>query len=312
MRYFITGIEGFVGHHLAEHLISSGHEVSGSYFDEGSVKDLQGRCALFRVDLRKGTDLRQALESSRPQCVFHLAAQSSPALSFAKPVETFEINVIGLVNLLEEARNTIPGSKLVMVSSCEVYGLTGTSDPLKEDHPYNAASPYAVSKISQEQLTIQYFHTYGMNALVARPFPHTGPGQPEMFALPSFAKQIAGIAKRGGDPTVMVGNLEARRDISDVRDVVRAYALLAEKGRPGEIYNICSGKYITIRRALEILIEISGKDIEIKSDPQRFRPLDIPILWGDNGKIGRETGWQPQFTMERTLNDLYQYWLQKP
>lgn len=308
MRFFITGIEGFVGHHLAGHLISAGHEVSGSYFDESAVDDLKNSCSLFRIDLRNGVGLRQALASAKPQCLYHLAAQSSPAVSFQKPVDTFEINVIGLVNLLEEVRNTIPECKFVMVSSCEVYGLTNTADPVKEDQKYNPASPYAVSKISQEQLAIQYFHTYKMNTLVARPFPHTGPGQPEMFALPSFARQIAGIAKHGSDPVVLVGNLSARRDISDVRDVVKAYGLLAESGKPGEVYNVCSGKCITIQQALEKLIKISGKKIEVRTDPRRFRPLDIPILWGDNSKIRQQTGWQPKYEIDQTLNDLYQYW----
>lgn len=311
MRVFITGIEGFVGHHLAGHLISAGHEVSGSYFDEPAVGDLKDRCALFRIDLRSGDGLQQALTTARPQCLYHLAAQSSPALSFQKPVDTFEINVIGLVNLLEEARNTVPECKVLMVSSCEVYGLTNTPDPVKEDHPYNPASPYAVSKISQEQLAIQYFHTYRMNTVVVRPFPHTGPGQPEMFALPSFARQIAGIAKHGSDPVVLVGNLSARRDLSDVRDIVRAYGLLAESGKIGEVYNVCSGKNITIQQALETLIKISGKKIEVRTDPQRFRPLDLPILWGDNSKISQQTGWQPEYGIEQTLKDLYQYWLDR-
>lgn len=311
MRIFITGIEGFVGHHLARHLVSSGHEVLGCYFDEASVGDLKDQCVLFKMDLRKGDGLHRILASTNPRCIYHLAAQSSPALSFLKPIDTFEINVLGLINLLEEIRNTVPDSRFVMVSSCEVYGLTDTQNPVKEDHPYNPASPYAVSKISQEQLAIQYFHTYKLNAIVARPFPHTGPGQPEMFALPSFAKQIAGIARYGGNPVVSVGNLSAQRDISDVRDVVKAYDLLAESGKAGEVYNICSGKYITMQQALEYLIEISGKKIEVRTDPQRFRPLDIPILWGNNEKIRQQTGWKPKYAIEQTLEGLYNYWLDK-
>ncbi len=311
MRVFITGIEGFVGHHLAGHLLAAGHQVSGSYFDEPSAADLKKNCSLFRIDLRRGTGLHQALAGAKPECIYHLAAQSSPALSFKRPVDTFEINVIGLVNLLEELRNNVPECRLVMVSSCEVYGLTDTSDPVKEDHPYNAASPYAVSKISQEQLAIQYFHTYRMDTVVARPFPHTGPGQPDIFALPSFARQIAGIAKHGGEPVVLVGNLSAQRDISDVRDVVKAYDLLARSGKSGQVYNVCSGGCLTIQQALEMLIEISGRKIEIRTDPGRFRPLDIPILRGDNGKIRQQTGWQPGYKLRQTMEDLYRYWLDR-
>ena len=311
MRVFITGIEGFVGHHLARHLLTSGHKVFGSYFDESSVGDLKDSCSLFRVDLRSGAGLHQALASAKPQCIYHLAAQSSPALSFRKPVETFEINVIGMVNLLEAIKSACPDTKFIMVSSCEVYGLTDSKSPIDEEQDYNPVSPYAVSKISQEQLALQYFHTYKMNTVVARSFPHTGPGQPEIFALPSFAKQIAGIAKHGGEPVVSVGNLSAQRDISDVRDVVKAYGLLAESGKAGEVYNICSGKYITIQQALERLIEISGKKIEVRTDPQRFRPVDIPILWGNNEKIRQQTGWEQGYTLEQTLKDLYNYWLER-
>lgn len=311
MRFFITGIEGFVGHHLARHLLASGHEVFGSYFDESAIGDLKDSCSLFSVDLRGGVGLHQALTAVNPQCIYHLAAQSSPALSFQKPVETFEINVLGLVNLLETVKSTCPGTRFVMVSSCEVYGLTDSKAPVDEKQQYNPGSPYAVSKISQEQLAIQYFHTYKLNAIVVRPFPHTGPGQPEIFALPSFAKQIAGIAKYGGEPVISVGNLSAQRDISDVRDVVMAYGLLAELDQAGEIYNVCSGKYITIRQALDLLIEISGQKIEVRTDAQRFRPLDIPILWGNNEKIRQQTGWEQRYTLEQTLNDLYQYWLDR-
>lgn len=311
MKYFITGIEGFVGHHLADHLLSRGHEVSGSYFDKASAADLNDRCQLFPVDLRFGDQTMGVIERSKPDCIFHLAAQSSPAVSFRKPVDTFEINVIGLVNLLEAVRTVIPDCRVLVVSSCEVYGLSANDDPIKEEQPYNAASPYAVSKISQEQLAIQYNHSYNMNTLVVRPFPHTGPGQPEIFALPSFAKQIAGIVKYGKEPTVLVGNLDAKRDISDVRDVINAYYLLAESGKVGDIYNICSGKYVTIREALDILIGISGKSIEIKTDPQRFRPLDIPILWGDNSKMVKRTSWRPEYNLQQTLEDLYNYWAER-
>jgi GDP-4-dehydro-6-deoxy-D-mannose reductase len=311
VKYFITGIEGFVGHHLSEYLVSHGHEVSGSYFDEKTIVDLTGCCELYKIDLRSNLGIKEALAAARPQCIFHLAAQSSPAISFKKPADTFEINVIGMVNLLEAVRESAPNARILLVSSCEVYGLTNGSAPIKEEQPFNAASPYAVSKISQEQLAIQYHHTYKIDTLVARPFPHTGPGQPELFALPSFAKQIAEIMNSGKEPVVLVGNLSAKRDILDVRDVVKAYVLLSEVGRSGEIYNICSGKCLTMEWALHKLIEFSGKDIEIRIDPQRFRPLDIPILWGDNSKLKQTTGWLPEYQAEETLKALYEYWLHK-
>ena len=309
MNCFITGIEGFVGRHLAAHLAGSAHRVSGSYLDQSAADGLGGGYQLYRADLRDSGQWARLMQSARPDCIFHLAAQSSPAWSFKRPAETLEINVVGTANLLEACRQACPEARFLAISSCEIYGMTSDDRPVAEDQPYNPASPYAVSKIAQEQLAIQYHHSYGLRAIIARPFPHTGPGQPDNFALPSFARQAAEIAAGLRPPVVEVGNLSARRDLSDVRDVIRAYALLAEKGIPGQIYNVCSGKYLSIQSALETLIGLSGLDIEVRPDPARFRPLDIPILWGDNAKLKRQTGWSPEYDIERTLEDLYRYWL---
>lgn len=311
MNCFITGIEGFVGQHLAEYLARNGHKVFGSFIDQSAVETLGESYQLYRADLREAGQWIPVMQSVKPDCIFHLAAQSSPALSFKRPAETLEINVIGMANLLEACRHVCPESRLLVVSSCEIYGLTSDNRAVTEDQPYNPASPYAVSKIAQEQLAVQYHHSYGLKAVIARPFPHTGSGQPENFALPSFAKQIAEISAGGRPPVVEVGNLSARRDISDVRDVVRAYARLAEQGIPGQTYNICSGKYLTIQSALERLVALSGKAIEVRPDPARLRPIDIPILWGDNTKLSRQTGWVPEYDIERTLDDLYRYWLER-
>lgn len=311
MNCFITGIEGFVGQHLAAHLTGCGHRVSGSYFNQSAADSLGGSFQLYRADLRAAGQWVPLMQSAQPDCIFHLAAQSSPAWSFKKPAETLEINVVGTANLLEACRQACPEARFLAVSSCEIYGLTPEGCPVAEDQPYNPASPYAVSKIAQEQLAVQYHHCYGLRAVIARPFPHTGPGQPENFALPSFARQIAEIAAGLRPPLVEVGNLSARRDLSDVRDVVRAYVMLAEKGVPGQIYNICSGKYLSIQTALEGLIRLSGRDIEVRANPARFRPVDIPILWGDNAKLIRQTGWSARYGIEVTLEDLYQYWLER-
>jgi GDP-4-dehydro-6-deoxy-D-mannose reductase len=308
VRFFITGIEGFVGHYLAQALSDSGHQVGGSYIDAQAVSDLAGDFKLYQADLRRPDQIDTVLKEFAPQTLFHLAAQSSPALSFKRPQETFEINLIGTVNLLEAAR-TIPGKlRLVLVSSCEVYGPTAGDRPVLEEQPYKPISPYASSKVFQEITCLQYYQTYGLDVVVARPFPHTGPGQPPSFALPSFARQIAEIENNQREPVIKVGNLSARRDISDVRDVVRAYQLLAEKGRPGQVYNVSSGQAVSMEEALNLLLQMSRTTIRTETDPSLLRPADVPLLWGDPSKLKTETGWIPSYRLKDTLENLLNHW----
>ncbi len=293
MRFFITGIEGFVGHYLAQDLLNNGHQVGGSYIDAQAASDLTEKFKLYQVDLRRPEQIDKALKDFCPQAVFHLAAQSSPALSFKNPQLTFEVNLIGTVNLLEAVRGLKEKCRLVLISSCEVYGPTDGDKPLSETEPYNPISPYASSKVFQEITCLQYFRTYGLETVVVRPFPHTGPGQPATFALPSFARQIAGIEKGRREPVITAGNLSARRDISDVRDVVQAYRLLAEKGRPGETYNVSSGQAVSMEEALKLMLKMSTVSIKTETDPSLLRPADVPLLWGDPSKLKAETGWRP-------------------
>ncbi len=308
MKCFITGIEGFVGHYLARHLRDCGHQAGGSYFDAQSAEDLKGEFKLYHIDLRRSEQTEQALVEFAPDTVIHLAAQSSPALSFKNPQLTFEINLIGTVNLLEGLRSLSLKPRLVLVSSCEVYGPTAGDKPISESQPYNPISPYASSKVFQEMTCLQYHRTYGVEVVVARPFPHTGPGQPPNFALPSFARQIAEIEKGKKEPVITVGNLSAQRDLSDVRDIVRAYQLLAEKGRSGQIYNACSGQTVSIDEALRRILKMSGKEIKIETDQALLRPADVPVLWGDNSKIKSETGWAPKVKLDETLSGLLEHW----
>jgi len=305
---FITGIEGFAGHYLAQDLLARGHQVGGSYIDAQAASDLAGKYKLYQVDLRRPEQIDQAIKDFSPQVLFHLAAQSSPALSFKKPQETFEINLIGTVNLLEALRGLNGKCRLMLISSCEVYGPTASDKPLTEAEPYNPISPYASSKVFQEITCLQYFRTYNISTIVVRPFPHTGPGQPSSFALPSFARQIAEIEKGQRKPVIRVGNLSARRDISDVRDVVQAYQLLAEKGRPGQLYNVCSGQTIRIEDALKKLLQLAQKEVRLETDPELLRPADVPVLWGDNKKVKSETGWEQKYNLDQTLAGLLQYW----
>ncbi len=307
MRAFITGIEGFAGHYLARELSAAGAKVSGSYLDESQIEGL-GSDSLFLIDLTAGQGLGEALAKSKPDVIYHLAAQSSAALSFKKPELTFGVNVLGTVNLLEAVRR-LPGKiRLVLVSSCEVYGPNPDEGPMNERQPFSPRSPYAASKAAQEMACMSYAHSYGMDTVIARPFPHIGPGQSDTFALPSFAKQIAEIEAGLREPVVRVGNLEARRDFTDVRDVARAYRLLGGKGRGGEAYNICSGSAISVGRALELMMGLSRARIKVEQDPQRLRPSDTPLLLGDNRKLVLETGWGPEHRVEESLRGLLDHW----
>lgn len=310
MRAFITGIEGFVGHYLARTLENVGCEVGGSYFDAASARDL-GRCRLFPADLKAGTEIVPALKDFAPDVIYHLAAQSSAALSYKNPVLTYEVNVLGTLNLLESLRALDRVPRLLIISSCEVYGPNLNGQPHVETNPYQPRSPYASSKAAQELVALQYAASFGWEVVVARPFPHIGPGQSDNFALPSFAKQIAEIEAGIREPVIRVGNLEAARDFCDVRDVVQAYRLLGENGVSGQIYNICSGRAHTIGRLLEILISLSQVRVEVEIDPDRLRPADVPLLLGDGGKLARLCGWRPRIEIEETLRDILGYWRSK-
>lgn len=307
MRAFVTGIEGFAGHYLAGELTSAGWAVSGCFYDQGQASDL-GLPGLRRVDLAGGEGLKQALDGYGPDVIFHLAAQSSAALAFKDPRLTFEVNVLGTVNLLEAARSLPKRPRLVLISSCEVYGPNPDESPLDESRPLNPRSPYAASKASQELASLSFAHSYGLEVVIARPFPHVGPGQSDTFALPSFARQIAEIEAGRREPVVRVGNLEARRDFTDVRDVVRAYRLLGDGGKPGESYNVCTGRAVSVGEALEAMLGMSRAAVKVERDPERLRPSDTPLLLGDNGKIREATGWAPGHGIEESLGNLLDHW----
>lgn len=312
MKAFITGIEGFVGHYLSRHLRLQGMAVAGSYLDGSLTDGLPPGCELHRLDLRDRAATAAVIGAARPDRIFHLAAQSSAALSFKAPAATYDVNVGGLVNLLEAVRAAGLAPRFLLVSSCEVYGPTDAEAPIPETRPANPVSPYAASKVAQEVVGLQHHRSFGLDLVVARPFPHIGPGQAPAFALPGFARQIAEIV-RGRQPAVInVGNLQARRDLSHVQDVVEAYALLAETGQAGEVYNVCSGAALTIEQALGRLLAFAGREIAVAVDPERLRPNDVPVLWGDNAKIRARTGWAPRRTVDQALRELLDHWMAQP
>lgn len=302
MRALVTGASGFVGRYLVERLHADGIEVLAA----GGPHDADTH---FPIDLLDAQTLNAAFDLAQPDLVFHLAAQAFVPRAIEAPAETYQTNVIGTANLLAALRawrdRTIRGVRLVFVSSAEVYGTQPRDAmPIDESRAPNPANPYAASKAAGEALVLGEARTFGVDAVITRAFNHIGPGQNERFVVPSFALQLVRIA-RGGEPVLLVGNLEPKRDFLDVRDVVDAYVELARSGNGGEIYNVCSGGAVSVREILGELIRIAHVPVEVREDPARMRPADVPILYGSNEKLRSATGWSPRIPLRRTLQDVY-------
>jgi len=311
MKVLVTGAAGFVAAHLMDLLRQEepDAEVYGLARPHGAPAEVPGRVTVIEADLLDAAGVAAAVELAKPDRIVHLAAQSSPQRSWTDPEGTYRTNVIGALNLLEAARKCRTPPRVLLVGSAEEYGLASPSEiPLREEAPLRPNSPYAVSKISQGYVGLQYALVYGLPVLRTRTFHHTGPGRGEMFAESSFARQIAEIELGLRDPVLSVGNLDAIRDFTDVRDVVRAYWALLERGESGEVYNVCSGRGQRIRDLLGLLIEASGVRVDIRVDKGRLRPSDIPVLVGDPDKLRRATGWEPRIPLDRTLRDLLGDW----
>ncbi len=265
-----------------------------------------GAWTFMPIALADEEGLRRALDGCRPAAVYHLAAQSSAARSFTDPVGTIRTNVDGLQNLLEAVR-ALPREEaptVLAVGSCEEYGAQPPDRPLPEDTVLRPVSPYGVSKAAATLLALQYHRSYGLPVLATRSFSHSGPGQDPRFAFPSFASQIAAIERGKAEPVLKVGDLSPVRDFLDVRDVVRAYRLLVAEGRPGEVYNVCSGRALTIGEGLEILLREARREIRVEPDPARYRPVDIPYMVGDATRLRRQTGWRPERDFAASLGEL--------
>ena len=264
---------------------------------------------LFECDIKDAFAMKTMLAKVRPDYIFHLAAQSYVPFSWRAPQETISTNILGELNLFESVRELKLDPKIHIAGSSEEYGLVYPEEtPIKETNPLRPLSPYAVSKVAQDFLGYQYFKSYGLKIVRTRAFNHTGPRRGDVFVTSNFAKQIVEIEKGMRPPVIKVGNLNAVRDFLDVRDVVRAYALALEKGVPGEVYNIASGKGIKIKELLERLIKISGVDLKIETDPSRLRPSDVELLIGSPEKFQMATGWKPEIPFDKTLKDLLDFW----
>ncbi len=340
MRVLITGITGFVGSHLAEYLLSldgestgkSGRaEIFGTVRHRSPLDNIEG--ILDKVSIIKGVDLRdahaamQAVKQAEPDYIFHLASQSSVPASWTGPADTLETNAIGTVNLLEAVRRSKLHPAIQIAGSSDEYGCPPLVDdtllitfglnqtqrsvfklPVTEDFPLLPLSPYGVSKVAEDLTGFQYHKSYGMKIVRTRAFNHSGPRRGPEFVESDFAKQIVEMEKGKRAPVLKTGDLEVRRDFSDVRDVVRGYWLAASRGKYGEVYNICSGKARAIQTVIDTIRMQSTVQFEIVQDKERMRPSDIPVLEGDFSKFRKQTGWKPVINFSQTMGDLLDYW----
>ena len=310
MRLLVTGIAGFVGHHLVETWGGDAeiHGTDAPARDSFPADDPRlARLASYRQgDITDAGAMAAVVRAAAPDVVVHLAAQSSGAASLEHPAETYRVNAGGALNLLEAIRAEAATARVILVGSADAYGSGTPGSALREDAPLRPRNPYALSKAAQDGLGELYAATYGLGVIRTRTFSHTGPGQRPRFALAAFAEQIARIDAGIQPPEIRVGNLEAVREYGDVRDVVGAYRALAERGEPGEAYNVCTGEGHRLRDLLDRLLALAGVRAEVVVDPARTRSRDVDHLVGDPGKIRARTGWMPCIPLDRTLTDLYQ------
>ena len=309
MKVFISGATGFVGHHLIDLLSSPKYEIYGTSFPEMKAAAPDIKRNIFYLDIRSEKEVYKAINEVQPGWLLHLAAISNVKHSWEKKRETLETNLMGTFYLFEAVRKFAPQARILFVSSSDVYGfLSPTEKPLREEDSFHVVNPYAFTKVSGEILSKFYVQIENLDVVIARSFPHTGPGQSPDFVCSDWASQIARIEKGLAEPVIKVGNLSMKRDFTDVREVVRAYILLMKKGRRGEIYNVCSGRAVSLREILDILLSLSSQKIKVKVDSSKLRKADISFLLGGNQKIREQTSWEPKIPLRQTLHDLLEYW----
>ena len=290
MRALVTGGHGFVGRWLCDHLVASGDEVVAPHADDLDVTDLAG--------------VRRALADVAPDAVYHLAGMASVAESWKHPDTALAVNAGGTLAVVDAARFVDPMPRVLVVSSAEVYGMVAPDElPVDESRPMRPVTPYAASKAAAELVALQGFLGSGVPVVRARPFNHVGPGQSPDFVVAGLARRIA-EAVRTGTTALSVGNLTPRRDFTDVRDVVRAYRLLVLQGEPGEAYNVCSGRDVAVAELVDRLLDAAGVRLALEADPALVRPVDVPVVRGDAGRLAACTGWKPEIPLERTLADV--------
>ncbi len=315
MRILITGITGFVGSHMAEFCLNREENLKifgtrrwRSPMD--NIRHIADKIELVECDLQDSNSVLQMMDHVRPDWIFHLAAQSYVKASWKSPGDTISNNIMSQLNVLESMKALKLNCALQLAGSSEEYGLVHPDEvPIRETNPLRPLSPYAVSKVGQDMMAYQYYKSYGFPLVRTRAFNHSGPRRGHVFVESNFARQIVRIKKGLAEPVIKVGNLLARRDYTDVRDVVRAYWLALEKGQPGEVYNIASGRAYAIREVLNMLLDMAEMEIQVEEDPDRLRPSDVPLLLGDYSKFRDATGWEPVIPLDKTLKDILDYWM---
>jgi len=311
-KVLITGIAGFAGSHLAEYCLTKDAEVFGTVrwrSNMDNIDRIKDKLHLLDCDIRDASSVSSVLEETRPDYIFHLAAQSFVPTSWSAPAETLTTNILGELNIFEAIRKLDINPRVQIACSSEEYGLVYEDEvPIKETNQLRPLSPYGVSKVAQDLLGYQYHQSYGLHIIRTRAFNHEGARRGSVFVISNFAKQIAEIEFGIRKPVIKVGNLDSLRDFTDVYDMVRAYWLALEKGEPGDVYNISSGKTVKIGDMLNMLLKMSNKEINIEKDASRMRPSDVPILLGDSTKFREKTGWEPEIPFEKTVKKTLWYW----
>jgi len=318
-RVLISGVTGFVGSHLAEYCLNQGCQVFGTGRYRSPVTNVQGLLSngqfnLLEMELEDPRSVSSVIKTARPDIVFHLAAQSFVPTSFESPYYTMQVNVLGTLAILESLRQWSDSGtpRIQIAGSSEEYGLVREDEcPIVETQALRPLSPYAVSKVACDLLGTQYARSYGMHIVITRAFNHEGARRGQEFVTSNFARQALAVCA-GEASELKVGNLDAVRDFSHVKDVVRGYWLAVEKGEPGQVYNICSGKGITMRQLIDMLSGIVGRELPFSVDPERLRPSDVPYLVGDSSRFRKLTGWAPELTLEQAMRELVAYWREQP
>ena len=307
MRILITGIGGFVGSHLAAHLthVMPDAEIHGTTMPTLPIQQRGGRAAFHPVDLRDERAVRNLFEIVQPEYVYHLAAWAIVHQSFDRAWDTLENNIRLQLNVIQACLATGQRPRMLAVTSGEVYGADQPLDhPTTEDAPFRPSNPYAVSKVAQDMLALQYTISHDLHIVRARPFNHLGPGQSTGFVAPDLASQIARIEAGLQEPIIRCGDVSGERDFTDVRDIVRAYRLLLEQGAPGEAYNVSSGHTRTIRDVLDMLVSEARVPVTVQSDPTYLRSGGVRKSWGNSTSLRTLAGWRPEYPFERTIRDV--------
>ena len=311
MRALITGISGFVGSHLAEYLLeATDWEIAGTVFGPyGSIADLSSELELYPAELSRVDVVTFILEQARPDAIIHLAAQPLVSASRRDPWGTLETNIRMQLSILEGVLRVKPDCRVLVVGSSEEYGQVSPEElPVDEDTPFRPMNPYALSKVAQDLMGLQYHLVHKLQVVRVRPFNHIGPGQRLGFVAADFASQIAAVELGLQEPLMTVGNLDARRDFSDVRDVVRAYAALVQQGVPGQVYNVGAGESHSIQEILDTLLSMSRVPIEVRQDPERMRPSETSDIVCDPTRIRELCGWRTTIPLAQSLRDVLDYW----